>query len=51
MGVAVRGLAGRSYVDKVDGVGLKILQAQQASRYRAHAMHTPYAHAMPRTCT
>ena len=27
-GVAVRGLAGRTYVDKVDGGALKTLQAQ-----------------------
>ena len=33
MGVAVRGLAGRTYVDKVDGGALKVLQArQEASR-------------------
>ena len=53
-GVAVRGLAGRTYVDKVDGGALKILQVQQeASRCHAHAMPMPcpcHAHAMHMPC-
>jgi hypothetical protein len=38
-------------VDKVDGVGLKILQAQQASRYRNATVHMPCTRHAHATCT
>ena len=38
-------------MDKVDGVGLKILQAQQASRYRNATVHMPCTRHAHATCT